>query len=156
MRCNGVAAIFIAGLLAGLASPVNAQTATDSASVTAFYGEWFGSARQGPDRYASFYAVDGMVLPPSAQPAVGREAIAAWLVQAQAASPFTARPEGITVNEMRFLSPGWVIYRSTLRGQRVPKAGGDPVPFETKYMDLLHRTDAGRWEVVYRMWSDDR
>ncbi len=38
---------------------------------------------------------------------------------------------------MRFLGPDWVVYRSTLHGQRVPKAGGDPVPFETKYVDLL-------------------
>jgi ketosteroid isomerase-like protein len=156
MDCHGSRPILVVWLLAGVAGPVAAQTAADSASVAAFYGEWFGSARQGPDRYASFYSADGMVLPPAAQPAVGREAIAAWLVQAQTSSPYTVRPEGITVNEMRFLGPNWVVYRSTLRGQRVPKAGGDPVPFETKYLDLLHRTEAGRWEVVYRMWSDDR
>lgn len=82
--------------------------------------------------------------------------IAEWLRQAQASAPYTVRPEGIAVNELRFLGPTWVVYRSTLRGQRVPKAGGDPVPFETKYVDLLHRTDSGRWEVAYRMWSDNR
>lgn len=48
----------------------------------------------------------------------------------------------------------WVVYRSTLRGQRVPKGGG-PTPFETKYVDLLHRTATG-WEVAFRMWSDNR
>ena len=45
--------------------------------------------------------------------------------------------------------------RSTLRGQRMPKAGGEAVPFETKYIDLLHRTSTG-WEVAFRMWSDNR
>ena len=60
------------------------------------------------------------------------------------------------VDEMRFLSPEWVVYRSTLRGQRVPKAGGDSIPFETKYLDLLRRTDTGSWEVACRMWSDNR
>ncbi len=49
----------------------------------------------------------------------------------------------LATNEMRFLGPDWVVYRSTLTGQRIPKAGGDPVPFETKYFDLLHRKDAG-------------
>ncbi len=145
------------GLFLGTAAggAVQAQTAADSASVTAFYGEWFGSARQGPERYASFYAVDGMVLPPNARPAVGREAIAEWQRLSQASAPYSVRPEGITVDEMRFLTPGWVVYRSTLRGQRVPKAGGGPTPFETKYVDLLHRVEGGRWEVVYRMWSDN-
>jgi ketosteroid isomerase-like protein len=66
------------------------------------------------------------------------------------------RPEGLSVDEMRFLTPNWVVHRGTLRGQRMPKAGGDPVPFETKYMDVLRRTDTGRWEVVYRVWSDNR
>jgi len=133
-----------------------AQSAADSASVTAFYGEWFGSVRQGPERYASFYASDGMVLPPNAAPAIGRAAIAEWLRQSQTALPYTVRPDGITVDEMRFLSATVVVYRSTLRGQRTPKAGGDSTPFETKYFDVLRRNDAGRWEVLYRMWSDNR
>lgn len=142
----------------GLAiSPIaTAQTSADSASVTAFYREWFGSARQGPESYASFYAADGMVLPPNAPAAIGRAAVADWLRQSQTTSPYSVRPEGITVNEMRFLSAEWVLYRSTLRGQRILKAGGDPLPFETKYVDLLHRSGSHRWEVVYRMWSDNR
>jgi ketosteroid isomerase-like protein len=148
-----IGTILLNGAVTG-ASP--AQSQADSASVTAFYGEWFASLRQGPERYASFYAADGMVLPPNAAPAKGRAAIAEWLVKAQAAMTYTVRPEGIAVDEMRFLSPSWVVYRSTLRGQRIPKAGGEPVAFETKYMDLLHRTDAGRWEVVYRIYSDNR
>jgi ketosteroid isomerase-like protein len=133
-----------------------AQTGADSASVTAFYGEWFGSVPRGPEDYASFYARDGMVLPPGQPPAIGRTAIAEWLRQAQTSSPYTVRPEGITVDEMRFLGRDWVVHLGTLRGQRIPKAGGEPTPFETKYFDLLHRTEGGRWEVVYRMWSDNR
>ena len=134
----------------------SAAAAAESASVTAFYREWFGSLHLGPDAYAGFYAVDGMLLPPNKPPAVGRAAIARWLREAQASLPYTVRPEGVTVDERSFLNPSWVLYRSTLRGQRIPIAGGAAVPFETKYFDLLHRTGAGRWEVVYRMWSDNR
>lgn len=133
-----------------------AARVADSASVTAFYREWFGSMRQSADAYAGFYAADGLVLPPGKPPAIGRAAIAAWLTESQASAPYTVRPEGITVDEMRFLTPDLVVYRSTLRGQRIPKAGGDPTAFETKYVDLLRRTDAGRWEVLQRMWSDNR
>jgi ketosteroid isomerase-like protein len=150
----------LAGVVAVLCcisfTPLRSQTGADSASVTAFYREWFGSAAQGPERYAGFYAPDGMVLPPGLPPATGRAAIAGWLQQAQASATYSTRPEGITVDEMRFVSSEWVVYRSTLKGQRVPRAGGDPTPFETKYMDLLHRNAQGRWEVVYRMWSDNK
>ena len=133
-----------------------AQTAADSASVQGFYREWFGSAPQGFTAYAGFYAVDGMLLPPNAAPVRGRTAIAEWMTRTQAALTYNVRPEGIAVDEMRFLSSTLVAFRSTLRGQRVPKAGGDPAPFETKYFDVLQRSDNGRWQVAYRMWSDNR
>jgi len=131
--------------------PAAAQTPADSASVGAFYRDWFGSLAQGPDAYAAFYAVDGMVLPPNAPPA----AIAEWLRAAQASAPYTVRPQGLSVDELRFLSPGWAVQRTTLRGQRVPKAGGEAAAFETKYLDLLHRKPDGGWEVAMRMWSDN-
>lgn len=145
-------------IVAGVAfcSPLAAQTSADSASVTAFYREWFGAAAQSPEAYAGFYAADGMVLPPGMPPARGRDAIANWLRIAQTAATYTTRPEGIDVDEIRFLDSSWVLHRSTLRGQRVPRTGGDPIPFETKYVDLLHRSDSGRWEVAYRIWSDNR
>lgn len=156
MRYRYVALAATTLLVNGTVTSLEAQTAADSASVTAFYGQWFGSAPQGFAAYASFYAPDGYVLPPGSPPVVGRAAIAAWFEQARTASPYTVQPQGIAVDEMRFLSPTWVVYRSTLRGQRVPKAGGDPAPFETKYVDLLHRTESGSWEVAFRMWNDNR
>jgi uncharacterized protein (TIGR02246 family) len=137
-------------------APVLSQTAADSASVTAFYQKWMSSASQGFTAYASFYAEDGYILPPGNPPAVGRAAIAAWFEQASGSLPYTPRPEGVVVDETRFLSPDCVLYRTTLRGQRVLKAGGEPTAFETKYVDLLHRTAAGSWEVAFRMWSDNR
>jgi ketosteroid isomerase-like protein len=137
-------------------APASSQSAADSASVTTFYREWFGPAAQEPNAYASFYAADGMVLPPGRPPAVGREAIANWHRESRSSMPYTIRPEGITVDETRFLSPTLVVYRSTLRGQRIPRASGEPSAFETKYVDLLRRSPSGRWEVLYRMWSDNK
>ena len=143
--------------LAAISSSLLAQTPADSASVQAFYSEWFGTAaQQGMNAYASFYATDGYLLPPNHPPVVGRDSIGPWMQRAQAASPYRVVPEGVTVNELRFLTADWVVYRSTLRGQRVPKDGGAPVLFETKYVDLLHRAAGGRWEVAFRMWSDNR
>jgi ketosteroid isomerase-like protein len=132
------------------------QTSADSGSVKAFYGEWFGSIPKGPDAYARFYAVDGMILPPNLPAIQGRPGIAAWLAKSQVDATYTTRPTGLSVDEIRFLSPDLVIHRTTLTGERIPKVGPPGVPFETKYLDLLRRTNAGRWEVVYRMWSDSR
>jgi uncharacterized protein (TIGR02246 family) len=137
-----------------LASPLAAQDA-DTASVESFYREWFGSGQQGAQAYAGFYAPDGQVFPPNGFPVQGREAIAGWIARSQAERPYVIRPSGITVDEIRFLTPDWVTYRTTLKGERVPKTGGPGSPFETKYVDLLHRNTEGRWEVVYRMWSDN-
>lgn len=132
-----------------------AQTPADTASVNAFYAAWFGPAQQDPVRYASFYAPDGFILPPNGRPVQGREAIAEWQRRSRAAATYSTRPEGIRVDEMRFLGADWVVYRGTLWGQRVPLAGGEPTPFETKYFDVLQRS-AGEWKVAYRMWSDSR
>lgn len=148
---------FIVAALTALTAltPAAGQVAGDTASVQAFYQRWFGSAAQGPDAYASFYAPDGEILPPNAAPVKGREEIAGWMARAQSERPYTIQPEGLTIDAIRFLTPDWVSYRTILRGQRVPKAGGPGTTFETKYVDLLHRTADGSWEVVYRMWSDD-
>jgi uncharacterized protein (TIGR02246 family) len=144
-------------LLTGLLAPQASGTPQDDrAAIEAFYGTWMGAIAKGPTAYASYYASDGQILPPNAAPVTGRDAIADWLAHSQSESQYVTKPEGVNVDEIRFLGPAWVVHRSTLRGQRLPKAGGDPVPFETKYFDLLHRHESGRWEVVYRMWSDNR
>ncbi|MGH7467440.1 MAG: hypothetical protein ACRENP_05585 [Longimicrobiales bacterium] len=98
---------------------VTAQTAADSNAITGFYREWFGAGAQGPQIYAGFYAQDGKVLPPGLPLAKGREAIDAWLRPAQASATYTTVPSGINVDELHFLSPTLVVYRSTLRGRRV-------------------------------------
>jgi uncharacterized protein (TIGR02246 family) len=150
------AVLFVAVGMMVMLTPLNGQSPSDTASVTAFYQRWMGSAAKGYRVYASFYAADGYILPPNSPPVVGRDAIASWFEKTSAAVPYTSRPQGINVDEVRFLTPDWVIHRSTLSGQRVPKAGGDGIPFETKYFDVLHRTAAGDWEVVARMWSENR
>jgi len=156
VRRSTPAILGLALLLGAGVGSLHSQTAADSASVTGFYGRWFGAAGQGMARYASFYAPDGSIFPPNRPPVKGRDAIAAWFEQSRSSASYNVQPQGVSTEEMRFLSADWVVYRSTLRGLRTPKAGGNPVAFETKYVDLLHRTASGEWEVIFRMWSDNR
>ncbi len=137
-------------------TPLSCQSAADSASVEAFYAAWFGPEQQDAESYASFYAPDGYVLPPDGPPVQGRAAIAAWERRARTEATYTLRPEGLRVDEMRFLGRDWVVHRVTLWGARIPIGGGAPEPFETKYFDVLHRVEDGEWMVAYRMWSDSR
>lgn len=143
-------------LTIGAAGATSNQPAGNKAEIDAFYGAWMGTAaKQGPAAYASFYETDGMMLPPDDRPVGGRTAIEAFQARSQAENPYTVKPTGIQVDEVRFLEPNWVVYRSTLSGQRVPKSGGQAAGFETKYFDMLHKGSDGRWQVAYRMWSDN-
>jgi ketosteroid isomerase-like protein len=138
------------------AAHASGQSRADTTSVEAFYMDWLGPSQQDPDVYASFYEADGYILPPNGPPVRGREAIAEWQRVTRAQASYSTRPEGIRTDEIRFLSRDWVLYRGTLWGQRIPVTGGSPVPFETKYLDLLHRADGREWKVAYRMWSDSK
>ena len=130
--------------------------AANRGEIDAFYGAWMGTAaKEGPAAYATFYAEDGIMLPANERPLTGRAAIEAFQRRAQAENPYAVKPTGINVDEVRFLGSDWVVYRSTLSGQRVPKTGGEASAFETKYFDVLHRGADGKWQVAYRMWSDN-
>jgi uncharacterized protein (TIGR02246 family) len=140
----------------GAAAASSQPPAGTRAEIDAFYGAWMGAAvKQGPAAYASFYDTDGMMLPPNDRPLAGRAAIEAFQTRSQADSPYTVKPTGIQVDEVRFLEADWVVYRSTLSGLRIPKAGGEPGAFATKYFDVLHKGSDGRWQVAYRIWSDN-
>jgi uncharacterized protein (TIGR02246 family) len=139
-----------------LAAAFASQPAGNRTEIDAFYTAWMGSAAQkGPSAYASFYADDGMMLPPNERPIGGRASIEAFQRKSQAESPYAVKPTGIAVDEVRFLDSDWVVYRGTLSGVRTMKADGASAPFETKYFDVLHRGTDGRWQVTYRMWSDN-
>jgi uncharacterized protein (TIGR02246 family) len=146
----------VALALGAFATALASQPAGNRAEIDAFYTAWMGNAAQkGPAAYASFYADDGMMLPPNERPVAGRSAIEAFQRRSQSDSPYAVKPTGITVDEVRFLDTDWVVYRGTLSGTRVMKADGSSTPFETKYFDVLHRGADGRWQVAYRMWSDN-
>ena len=116
-------------------------------AVRAFYGDWSqATATRGAEGYASFFADDAVLLPPNAAPVSGRAAIRDWQERSQKDATYRAQPEGVSEDELQ-VSGGFVIYRSTLKGQRVPKAGGEPEPFENKYFDVLRRKSRRRLRV---------
>jgi ketosteroid isomerase-like protein/quercetin dioxygenase-like cupin family protein len=124
-------------------------------AVKAFYRDWSqATLARGAEGYASFFAEDAVLLPPDAAPVNGRAAIREWQERSQKESADRTVPEGVSQDELQ-VSGGFVLYRSTLKGRRVPKAGGDPEPFESKYLDVLRRKPDGGYEFTRRMWSSN-
>jgi ketosteroid isomerase-like protein len=133
-----------------------ARTATSPEdAVKAFYRDWSQATLvRGAEGYASFFAEDAVLLPPDAAPVTGRAAIRGWHERSQNESAHRTLPEAISEDELQ-VSGGFVLYRSTLRGRRVPKAGGEPEPFESKYLDVLRRKPDGGYELTSRIWSSN-
>ena len=111
-------------------------------------------ALQGAEGYASFFAEDAVLLPPNGLPLNGRAAIRQWQERSRAEAGDAGAPPSIEEDEHQ-MSGAFVIYRSTLKGQRAAKAGAAPAPFETKYFDMLRRKPDGGYEIVRRMWSSN-
>ena len=131
-----------------------AQPATSPQdAVKGFYKDWSQAAlARGAEGYASYFAEDAVLLPPNAAPVSGRAAIRDWHERAQEKA--TVSPEAFSEDELQ-VSGGFVLYRSTLKGRRTPKAGGAAESFENKYFDVLRRKPDGGYEFMRRMWSSN-
>lgn len=121
-------------------------------TVARFYREWYASVVTGPEGYASAFAIDAVLMPPDSPPVVGRDAIRAWRAS-QAGAAVRVVPESATQDEIRVEGQAAFV-RTTLRGQYIPRSGGEGRAFEEKYLDLLRRASNG-WEFVARMWNSN-
>jgi uncharacterized protein (TIGR02246 family) len=140
---------------AGGAAADEAADETGVRSIKAFYKEWSRAAMEaGAQGYASYFAEDAVLLPPDAPPVAGRAAIRDWQQKSQDHATYRTVPEAVSEDEVR-VAGGQAVHRTTLRGRRVPKAGGEGEPFEAKYLDVLRRKADGSWEFTHRMWSDN-
>jgi ketosteroid isomerase-like protein/quercetin dioxygenase-like cupin family protein len=133
----------------------DAPAASPQDAVKAFYRDWSqATATRGAEGYASFFAEDAVLLPPDALPVSGRAAIREWEEGQQKDAAFRTVPASISEDELT-VSGSVVLYRSTLKGERVPVAGGAGQPLENKYLDVLRRKADGGYEFVRRMWSSN-
>ena len=124
-------------------------------AVKAFYRDWSqATLARGAEGYASYFAEDAVLLPPNAAPVSGRAAIREFQERSQKGATHPTLPEAISDDEIQ-VSGGFVLYRSTLKGQRTPTAGGRPESFENKYFDVLRRKADGGYELIRRMWSSN-
>lgn len=126
---------------------------TPQETVQRFYRDWYVAVLTGPEGYATAFASDAAIMPPTSPPVVGRQAIQEWR-SSQAEAAFRVLPESAVQDDIR-IEGAAAFVRTTVRGRRVPRAGGEEEPFEEKYLDLLRRTPEGGWEFVARMWNSN-
>jgi ketosteroid isomerase-like protein len=131
------------------------RAASPQDAVKAFYRDWSqATVARGAEGYASYFAEDAVLLPPNAAPVAGRPAIREWQERQQQEATHRTLPEAISQDDFQ-VAGDLVLYRGTLKGRRVPKAGGEPEPFESKYFDVLRRKPDGGYEFTRRMWSSN-
>jgi len=129
------------------------QAVSPQDAVRGFYSDWSqATATRGAEGFASYFAEDAVLLPPDGGPVSGRVAIREWQERNRKDAGDSAVPAS---EDELSVSGGFVLHRSTLKGRRITTPGGDPQPFETKYLDVLRRKPDGGYELVRRMWNSD-
>jgi ketosteroid isomerase-like protein len=98
-------------------------------------------------RYVSFFAEDAVLLPPEADPVVGRERILAFYVAAF---------EGLEPISLEYGSPQVIVDGDLAvrryQGAAVAIIGPDTLNFATRYVDALQRSPEG-WRILWHTWS---
>ena len=125
-----------------------ANAAEDVESVTAAVNEiWneYASSLNAGDvaRWISLWTDDGVQLPPGSPPVVGKETIRAGLESEVDVVTFDMEIN----NEEVHVSGDLAVARGTYAATVTPKAGGEAIPIDGKYMTLLRRQPDGSWKI---------
>ena len=94
---------------------------------------------------------DFTAMPPGQNPVSGKQAVSAFLsgMFEQVSIQETVVSEDIVVS-------GDLAYdRGTFTGSATPKAGGDPMELNGKYLWIARREENGSWRYAVQMWSDN-
>ena len=98
----------------------------------------------------SISAADFVIMPPNAMPVEGSEAVREWLKDFFGSYELDVHDWPMDVLE---IGPELAVRRFRSVGNYIPKDGGEPIPYDQKYVDHLRKTSDGRWEIVLHMWS---
>ena len=125
---------------------------TEMSDIDQFYASFIESnqAGEGADAYVRFFSEDAVMMPPNEAPVSGREAIRAWVAPIFEQFDLSGEPvvQGTRV-------AGDLAYRRyTISASFTPKAGGDPIPFDHKYVDVLRKI-GDEWRIHCHMWSSN-
>jgi len=147
--------VLVAGMVvlgSGCARPAvspapDARTAADA--LFAKYAETLGAGDA--DGWATLWMEDGVQMPPDAPPVVGRSQIREKLRGVLAQFRFDMH---IHTQEVR-TAGDWAFARGIYDATLTPKAGGQGIPIDGKFMTILARQSDGSWRIYRDIFNSN-
>jgi uncharacterized protein (TIGR02246 family) len=102
------------------------------------------------DAWVAGFTDDGVQMPPGYPSNVGGEAIRAWAIAFLA--PFDVN-FAISPNEVGVASADWAFESGTWEITLTPKAGGEPIRDNGKYITLYQRKSDDTWAMARDIWN---
>jgi uncharacterized protein (TIGR02246 family) len=131
-----------------------ATLAQDRAAIDSVRNQYAATWRTGDaERLNTLYAADALVLYPNQPAVIGRPAILAYFKTFF--DQFRQDRFELTSEEIQ-VAGSWAFDRGSVHWRGVPRAGGDPVEDQGKYLVILQRQPDGSWKVARDMDNSDR
>ena len=116
-----------------------------TSAIEAVWDEYEASLSAGDvDRWVELWTDEGIQLPPGEPAVVGKEAIRE---RNKAALTDLFDIEMSITNEEVQVGGEWAVARGVYSASLTPKAGGDSIPIDGKFMTILQRQPDGTWKI---------
>jgi ketosteroid isomerase-like protein len=131
-----------------------ANVEADVAAIKALLDEWIQLYNAGDfDRLMSiFYAENSILMSPNVSILKGKEAIRLWY---QEAGESNIEHVNRSVAEDVCVSGKLAIAWGIDTGTTTPRSGGEPVPYNLKWLMVFERQSDGTWTCLYEIWNDN-
>ena len=158
MKLSGV----LASVLLALGSAVCCMTPqannreADRAAILSMYAtrlqtiQSAGTLDEILEAYVATVADDAVWMPPNSPAVAGKDAIRAWA--RDFFSRYALDVDSLPVEALE-VGDRLAVRRYRSVGRYIPSDGGEPVPYDQKYVDVLRRGSTGSWEIALHMWS---
>ena len=94
---------------------------------------------------------DAVFMQPNGQTVIGKQAIYTWTRASFDMFTFESKhsPERIDIIN------DWAIVPGYCKGTVTPKSGGDPIPFNNKYLHIYRKQTDGTWKLSRSIWNSN-
>jgi len=109
-----------------------------------------------PDQKAEAYVLrisdDAVWMPPKSPKIEGKESIRLWA--RDFFSRYTMKIESQTEKTLD-ISGNLAMRRFKSVGKYIPLDGGEAIPYDQKYIDILRKEKDGSWKITHHMWNSN-
>jgi uncharacterized protein (TIGR02246 family) len=130
--------------LVGCVSQERADLESATTAINDIWNQYSSSLNSGDlDRWMSLWTESGVQMPPGEPPVIGKDRIRAR--NKGVLDQFTFNM-GISNEEVE-VAGDWACARGTYKATLTPKAGGEAIHVDGKYMTILQKQADGSWKV---------